>query len=133
VAKRRNSSTPNIPEETLRRAREQSQEGNETEQPRQTNYAYSKSRAERRADLRAAESGVPRRRIQTDESGRRTRRVDEITSEYVAQMLANPTKVVTEEQLHQQYGYVLADLRNMFILAGALFAALIVLAVIFVR
>jgi hypothetical protein len=133
VAKRRNSSSPNIPEETLRRAREQAQDGNETEQPRQANYTYSKSRAERRADLRAAESGAPRRRIQTDESGRRTRRVEEITPEYVAQMLANPTKVVTEEQLHQQYGYVLADLRNMFILAGALFAALIVLAVIFVR
>ena len=43
-------------------------------------------------------------------------------------MLANPTKFVTEDELRGQYNYVLADLRNMGILAAALLVALIVIA-----
>lgn len=50
------------------------------------------------------------------------------SSEMLRQALAKPTKFVSEEQLHQEYGYVLSDLRNMFILAGGLFVLLIVLA-----
>jgi hypothetical protein len=64
---------------------------------------------------------------------KRPRRVEEMSGEYVAHLLANPTKTVSEAELHAQYGFVLKDLRNMFILAGGLFGLLVVLAVFLVR
>ncbi|MBK8134767.1 MAG: hypothetical protein IPK52_02840 [Chloroflexi bacterium] len=53
-----------------------------------------------------------------------------LTADEIAELLANPTKVVTEAELHAQYGFVLRDLRNMGMLAGASFLFLIVLAVL---
>jgi len=44
---------------------------------------------------------------------------------FVAEQLANPTKIVTEDELKEDYGFVIKDLRNMGILAGVLFVALI--------
>ena len=41
-----------------------------------------------------------------------------------------PTKVVTEDDLRADYGFVIRDLRNMGILAAALFVALICAAFI---
>ncbi len=43
-------------------------------------------------------------------------------------MLANPSVEVTEEQLREEYSFVLSDLRNMGILAAALFVVLVLLA-----
>ena len=48
-----------------------------------------------------------------------------VDADYVAELLANPTKVVTEDDLRADYGFVIRDLRNMGILAAALFVALI--------
>ena len=53
-----------------------------------------------------------------------------LTADEISELLANPTKVVTEAELHAQYGFVLRDLRNMGMLAGASFLFLIVLAVL---
>lgn len=139
MAKRRNR-TPNIPEETLERARQQAMGTAEaaaatstlpSEEPKAASVPV-KSRAERRAEMRS--SGTVRRAgLQPGEPGRRTRRVEEMSSEMVQEMLANPTKIVTEAELHQQYGFVLTDLRNMFLLAAVLLITLIVLALVFVR
>lgn len=61
-------------------------------------------------------------------SARRERRHDGLSQQVVTQLLANPTKVVTEADLHKEYGYVIADLRSMGILAAALIVALVALA-----
>lgn len=57
----------------------------------------------------------------------------QLDAERVAYLLENPTKTVSPEVLKAEYGYVIADLRNMFLLAGALVILLIALAVILPR
>lgn len=56
-----------------------------------------------------------------------------MTHEEIAEILANPTKMVSEEELRAQYGFVLADLRSMGILAAASFGVLILLAAVLPR
>ncbi len=56
-----------------------------------------------------------------------------MTHEEIAEILANPTKIVSEEELHAQYGFVLNDLRSMGLLAAASFGVLIVLAAVLPR
>jgi len=51
-----------------------------------------------------------------------------LDSATIAELLANPTKFVTEEELRDEYTYVLQDLRGMGILAGVLFVALVLAA-----
>ncbi len=60
------------------------------------------------------------------------RRKDEgaLDADYVAELLANPTKVVTEDDLRADYGFVIKDLRNMGILAAGLFIALIIVSLV---
>ena len=73
----------------------------------------------------------PRRR-RALQSAQLERRKDQggMDAEYVAELLANPTKVVTEDDLRADYGFVIRDLRNMGILAAALFVVLIFAALI---
>jgi hypothetical protein len=52
-------------------------------------------------------------------------RIDQAT---LAQILAHPTKDVSEEELRQEYGYVVADLRSMGVLAASLMVLLVALA-----
>ena len=60
------------------------------------------------------------------------RRKDEgaLDAEYVAELLANPTKVVSEDDLRADYGFVIKDLRNMGMLAAGLFIALIIVSLV---
>jgi hypothetical protein len=51
----------------------------------------------------------------------------------INELLHNPTKVVTEDQLRSEYGYVLADIRGMFALAAGLIVLLIALAMLLPR
>ena len=53
-----------------------------------------------------------------------------LDADYVAELLANPTKTVSEDELRADYSFVIRDLRNMGILAGILFAALIAVSLI---
>ena len=46
----------------------------------------------------------------------------------VAELLANPTRQVTTDELRQQYSYVIADLGSMGLLTALLFVAMIVAA-----
>ncbi len=74
----------------------------------------------------------PPRRRRALQSAQLERRKDEgaLDAEYVAELLANPTKVVTEDDLRADYGFVIKDLRNMGILAACLFIALIIASLI---
>jgi type II secretory pathway component PulF len=56
-----------------------------------------------------------------------------ITQDLVNELLLNPTKQVTEEQLRADYSYVVADIRSMAILALGLIVLLIVLATLLPR
>ncbi len=58
-------------------------------------------------------------------SDRKRKKGETLDGADIARLLANPTKEVTEADLRKQYSYVLADLRNMGILAAILFGVLI--------
>lgn len=74
----------------------------------------------------------PQRRRRALQSAQLERRKDEgaLDAEYVAELLANPTKAVTEDDLRVDYGFVIKDLRNMGILAACLFIALVIASLI---
>ena len=84
-----------------------------------TTVSASKRRVER-----AARSGKSAQQI----TSARSEHV--LDQEMLADILAHPTKVVTEEELRKDYSYVLADIRNMAILAASLFVLLVVLATV---
>ncbi len=162
MSKRRSKSkSPNIPLETLERARRQAageavdaQVPSRTEQesaaPADTNTLEkvpgsaastpsvsrsSTSRAERRAQQGVGAAQRRRSSTQAAIEARQRRRVankDELTHEQIEEILMNPTKTVTEETLHEAYGYVLTDLRNMGVLAALLFVVLIAAALVIV-
>ncbi|NDJ62311.1 MAG: hypothetical protein GYB67_14385 [Chloroflexi bacterium] len=52
----------------------------------------------------------------------------ELTQAAIADLLHNPTKTVSVEQLKQEYTYVVSDLRSMGILAAGLVVLLVLLA-----
>jgi hypothetical protein len=53
---------------------------------------------------------------------------NQLDQETIADILANPTKIVTEEELRSEYTYVLNDIRSMGLLALGLVVLLVVLA-----
>lgn len=124
MAKRRRKK-PNISQAVLEQARQGTvEQGGEDE-------AQERSSA---PDTEAAASPAPRarRRRRDLQSTQLERRKGEgnLDSEYVAELLANPTKVVSEEDLRADYGFVIKDLRNMGILAAGLFVALVAVALV---
>lgn len=151
MSKRKNRDrAPNIPQETLERARQQAEiaENVEQQNSKKSDIAPSEAAARVQETLRVSETsglsreqrraaqGVNPARRRPASSGlpdaaprpRRKRNADELTVAEIEELLANPTKTVTEAELHAHYGYVLKDLRNMGILAAASFIFLIVLA-----
>ncbi len=75
-----------------------------------------------------ARTARERRAGRSDTPRRESSKSEEYRAEVVTELLRNPTRTVTEAQLREEYSYVLADIRSMFILAAGLIAALIVLA-----
>jgi hypothetical protein len=75
---------------------------------------------------------APPRRRRALGAAQLARRKDQgsLDAEYVADLLANPTKVVAEDDLRADYGFVIKDLRNMGILAAGLFIALIIVSLV---
>ena len=75
---------------------------------------------------------APPRRRRALQAAQLERRKDAgaLDGEYVAELLANPTKVVTEDDLRADYGFVIRDLRNMGILAAGLFIALVIVSLV---
>lgn len=115
MSKRRSRrSQPNLPEETLARARREA--GLEESLPEEESPAAASPRHQE------ALPAVQRRKRQRDVDP------EAMTQIEIADLLANPTKVVSEDTLREQYTYVTADLRSMGALAALLFVIMIVAA-----
>lgn len=138
--KNRKSSTPNLPQETLERARQEA--GLSPVEPRPSaNEDDIDDEVVSAADA-APSAPNPDTSRQRDmplppQTNRRKRKpkpltYEEMTQEEVAHALENPTKIVTEAELRIQYSYVLMDIRSMAILAAVLFVALIIIAAVFI-
>lgn len=129
MSKRRSrKSSANLPAETLARARREAgleeapaeEEASPPEAPQQPVKAAGPRRAE--------PLPPPQRRKRRKEVD-----VSELSQAEIAERLAYPTRTVSEDELRQQYTYVLADLRSMGLLAAGLFALIIVIAQFLVR
>jgi hypothetical protein len=128
MSKRRRKKRPNLPEATLRRARRQA--GLDEADDKQNDEAASdsdESSSSSGSDDSVVERAARRRRLSPVQL-ERSRERGELDVEIIEDMLANPTDVVSEEQLREDYGHVLLDLRNMGILAAILMVVLVGLA-----
>ena len=124
MAKRRRKK-PNISKAVLEQARQGTvDQGGEDEAP-----AESSAPATEAAASAAPRARRRRRDLQATQLERR-KGEGNLDAEYVADLLANPTKVVSEEDLRADYGFVIKDLRNMGILAACLFVALVIVALV---
>ena len=140
--KRNKSGKPNLPEETLERAR---QEAGLAPKPKREEVEPEEDEAEEievaAPPIRVPKAEAPRRRdlpqpaqpAKRKAKPRRSLNYEDMSQEDIAYLLDHPTKEVSEDTLRQQYGYVLADLRSMALLAGALFVALIVISAVIIH
>lgn len=141
MAKRRNKQ-PNLPVDTLQRAREQAGLGAASPTPPvedappapvstvPTPVAAAPAAAPRAsapAGAAASARPAPRRRVTATQLERSKQR-GELDAAMIEELLAHPTKVVTEAELRAAYQHVLVDLRNMGLLAAVLVIVLIVVA-----
>ena len=128
------NASPNLPQETLDRARRQlagedvdNNEQDDTAEVKASSedkVARSKRRSERRSSRRKSGSSAT-----VQQFGQRSKRKkDGLDNEAMEELLANPTKFVTEEELREEYNFVLLDLRNMGMLAAVLMVLLVGLA-----
>ncbi len=129
MAKRRRKK-PNISQAVLEQARQTAagEGASETEATAQETAATDVA-----ASAVTAETPRRQRRRRRDlQAVQLERRKDEgaLDAEYVADLLANPTKEVSEEELRADYGFVIKDLRNMGILAAGLFVALVLISLL---
>ena len=130
MAKRRRKK-PNVSQTVLDQARQTAAEDSATSAAAADSTNAAPAEAESPADNKSTVSRTRRRRRDL-QAVQLERRRDEGTleAEYVADLLANPTKIVSEEDLRADYGFVIKDLRNMGILAAALFVALVIVSVV---
>lgn len=115
---RRRRRRPNLPQDTLSRARQQAglDDAPPASPPTESGVAPRRREAVR-------PSPAPRR-------SRSLRATEELTQDEIAERLARPVRQVSEEQLRAQYAYVVADLRSMGLLALGLFVLMILAALL---
>jgi len=124
MAKRRRSSKPNLPADVLARARKNAGvEEPESDEP----VEESNDSNDSDDSVSVTERAARRRKLSTVQLERNKKR-GEMSNELIADVLNNPTKVVTEEELREDYAHVLLDLRNMGILAAILIVVMLGLA-----
>jgi hypothetical protein len=139
MSKRKNrSAAPNIPQETLERARRQAAGENvDAEAPKDFKYATQAptTRAERRAETTTAPRKPPTPVTLTAASyptsrlrGQRNR--DEMTVAEIDERLNHPDRTVSVAELKKDYGYVVSDIRSMGVLTLVLFGFLITLGLV---
>jgi hypothetical protein len=141
MSKRKNrSSAPNIPQATLDRARQQlgadtapapvePVEAVEVEtkpEPMKAASVPSSRVAAQRAASSPRSRASANRRVQTAQS--KGGRKDQLDTEIVKNRLLHPTRMVSEAELREEYGYVIADLRTIAIIAVAMVVLMVVLA-----
>lgn len=85
-----------------------------------------------RRENRSGSTGIGNTRATTPaqakvvQSNRKKREI--LTQEQIVYQLAHPTKTVNYEDFKRDYAHVVRDIRNMFVLAGALMIAMVILA-----
>jgi hypothetical protein len=145
MSKRKNRSTsPNLPQDVLERARRQIAEerGEVVPPPAVEKPAAEKPKVAAPAPAPRPASAARTAAVTPGTSRRRTalepvkakRRDDEPLSadmEYIRNRLEHPTRFPTEDQLREQYTYVIRDLRRMALLSATLIIVLIVIALVF--
>jgi len=126
MAKKRTRKKPNIPQAAIEQAR---QENGIEETPKSSDSDNTQASASVTESVQSEPSkpSRSRRRGRDLHAAQLNKRKKEsgYDAEYVSEQLANPTKIVTEEELKEDYGFVITDLRNMGVLAAVLFVALI--------
>jgi hypothetical protein len=131
MSKRKNrNQSPNIPQSTLDRARQQLGQPVEPAAEPEVKVEKAAPVVEKAAPVAAARPAAERRPrpARTGTSAPRTSRKEEKHDiNYIRQRLANPTRIVTEADLKAEYSYVISDLRTMGILATILVIALVVI------
>ncbi len=120
--RRRKSNKPNLPEDVLARARKNAGI-EEPESPEETNDESNDGSDSESVTERAAR----RRKLNTVQL-ERSRKRGTMSNEMISDVLNNPTKIVSEEELRDEYQHVLLDLRNMGVLAAILIVVLLGLA-----
>ena len=120
MAKRRRKK-PNIPQAAMEHARQEAGIEETPDSPEE------ESAEEESTSSVKSEAPKPRRRRRSVQAAQLDKRKNQgnLDAEYIADMLENPTKIVTEEELQEDYAYVIRDLRNMGVLAAVLFVFLI--------
>ncbi len=133
MSKRKNrNQSPNIPQSTLDRARQQLGQTEEPIAPEPEVKVEKAARVVEKAQpVAAARPAVERRprpaRTGTGTARTTSRKEDKHDISYIRQRLANPTRMVSEAELKAEYGYVMTDLRTMGLLATILVIALVVI------
>lgn len=131
MSKRKNrNQSPNIPQSTLDRARQQlGQPVEPAAAAPETKVEKAAPVVEKAAPVVAARPAAERRPrpARSGTSAPRSRKEEKHDIGYIRQRLANPTRIVTEADLKAEYGYVISDLRTMGILATILVIALVVI------
>ncbi|MEO8610517.1 MAG: hypothetical protein ABI690_21650 [Chloroflexota bacterium] len=147
MSKRKNrSSAPNIPQATLDRARQQLGVSPESEpvepveavedveaevvaeaKPQAVKAAaVPSSRVAAQRASSASRSRTTNRRVQSAQS--KGGRKEQLGTDIVKNRLLHPTRMVSEAELREEYGYVMADLRTIAIIAVAMVVLMVVLA-----
>ncbi len=127
MAKRRRKK-PNIPQSAMEHARQELDHDTEATAQETDAPQQDAPKKEAKASKKTDDKAKPRRRrrdLQAATLEKRKNAGGDLDGEFVAEMLANPTKIVTDEDLKADYGFVIKDLRNMGILAVVLFICLV--------
>jgi hypothetical protein len=138
MSKRKNrSASPNIPQATLDRARQQIS----GDAPLEPVEAVEEAAAEAKVESVTLTNPPPRPAARISASSSRTRgtrrtqpaqakggRKEAMGTDIVRNRLLHPTRVVTENQLREEYGYVMRDLRMIGLISIAMIVLMIVVA-----
>lgn len=136
--RRKKGNKPNIPQATLDRARQQA--GLPVEEPveeieevvEEVEAEPVKAQAAPKTPNKSKSTRPARRTRARSSSGvqldTRKKRRGELDTSQVEDAMAHPTVFPTNEDLQAEYGFVLRDLRNMFLLAAVLMVALVLMA-----
>ena len=150
MSKRKNRNRkPNLPKASLERARLQAEGVDVDELAQQEQEAEAEAEAqaapvapepEPEPEPAAAAAPISRQVPRREDRGARRRAArppsltysqrknkEELDHDTIRQLLINPTKEVTEEELRADYGYVLNDIRNMLILTVFMVTLMVVL------
>lgn len=130
--KKKKNTTPNIPKQTLERVEQLESDDDDivtedtgTDMDADSVSLEEAAKVQKEAERHAerAKRKVLRRKVKTAGGEKK----HELSSTDVAELLANPTREVSEDELRTQYSYVLKDLRSMGILAVVLLIVLLAL------